>query len=72
MARKPIQFTMRFEVTLPTMSVGQTAEASVKQSAHEVKIAIAAGRVALTEKGFTVGKCVECRSKLQLHSTFGY
>ena len=71
MTRKATQFTMRFEVTNALMSEGQKAEASVKRSAMTVDDALILGRAALAEKGFTVGRCTDIRSKLQAYHTIG-
>jgi hypothetical protein len=53
------------------MQEGQTAETSVRRSAATVNIAIALGRAALEEKGWTVGKCTDCRTKLNVYCVNG-
>lgn len=71
MARKHLSFTMRFEVTRSTMTADMKAEVSVRRTAPTVDAALILGRAALESSGWTVGRCTDCRTKLQVFSTHG-
>lgn len=71
MPRSASFFTMRFEVTNPLMTEGQKAETTIRCKAAGVDAALAVARAKLSAKGFTVGRCTDCRVKLSAGALAG-